>query len=111
MKVVGTPTTTAAIGASVAWWLVGIVGLVTTTTATTTTTTRTQQQQECGIYLAPSTIPGAGLGLFAGNRPYAVGDLVSPPDQMIMVYDMDWHNGNDHYSFLWDEYTWASGRW
>jgi SET domain len=64
--------------------------------------------QECGLYLAPSTIPGAGLGVFAGNRPYKDGERLGPPDLMIPAYDLDWNNGGDMYYFLWDEYTWSA---
>lgn len=73
------------------------------------TATTYARQEDCGLYLAPSTIPGAGLGMFAGNRPFNVGDVVSYSDLMIMVNDMDWHNGGEEadYSFLWEEYTWS----
>ncbi|KAG7356187.1 SET methyltransferase domain containing protein [Nitzschia inconspicua] len=68
----------------------------------------TTQPQDCGLYLAPSTIPGAGLGVFAGNKPYKKGDRLAPPDLMIPAYDMTWHNDDKGYHFLWDEYTWST---
>ena len=91
----------------------------TTTTVTTTTTndssssaedkdTEHHQQQhqqlhkECGLYLAPSTIPGAGMGMFAGNKQYNIGDLVTAGDLVVPVFELDWHNGkveNIHTSF------------
>lgn len=60
-----------------------VLGLLTTTTATTSTATTTIAKEEeeeqkdnvlnnnnnnnqCGLYLAPSTLPHAGLGLFSG---------------------------------------------
>jgi hypothetical protein len=58
-------------------------------------------KQECGIYLAPSSIPGAGFGMYAGKA-YDKGELVSDSDLMLPVYEMDWHNGHEDYSFLWD---------
>jgi hypothetical protein len=54
--------------------------------------------KECGIYLAPSTIPGAGLGMYAGNKAYEKGDMVTFGD---------WHMGHESYDFLWEEYVWS----
>ena len=56
--------------------------------------------KECGLYLAPSSIPGAGLGMYSGNKPYIVDELVSDSDLMIPTWDLDYHNGLDEYSFL-----------
>jgi hypothetical protein len=67
---------------------------------------------ECGIWLAPSTIPGAGLGMYAGrdfdveetmlrnheNEP--VGDLCVP------LVDVSEHYGASA-DLLWDEYVWG----
>ena len=50
--------------------------------------------KECGINLAPSTIPGAGLGMFAGNKAYAPGDIVTLGDLVIPAFEPDWHNGH-----------------
>jgi hypothetical protein len=65
---------------------------------------------ECTLYLAPSSIPGAGLGMYSGSRPFKRGERVGEPDLMISVHEVDWHNGNDDYYFLWDEYTWSAGK-
>ena len=64
---------------------------------------------ECGIYLAPSTIPGAGMGMFLGNTPRAINDTVTRGDIVIPVIELKFHNGGDNTKgkFLWDEYTWA----
>ena len=64
---------------------------------------------KCGIYLAPSSIPHAGLGMYAGHREYKNGQQVTDGDIVIPLFEMDWHNQlktweYDH--FLWDEYTW-----
>jgi hypothetical protein len=56
--------------------------------------------KECGLYLAPSSIPGAGLGMYSGSKPYIVDELVSDSDLMIPTWDFDYHNGLDDYSFL-----------
>jgi len=63
--------------------------------------------KECGLYLAPSSIPGAGLGMYAGSTEYEAGSLISDGDLMIPTWDLDYHNGNDAYYHLWDEYTWS----
>ena len=67
--------------------------------------------QSCGIWLAPSTIPGSGLGMYAGREfrkdesLQAVGDLVIP------IWDIEDHAdqyNKEKWRFLWDEYTWDS---
>lgn len=58
--------------------------------------------------MAPSTIPGAGLGMFAGNRDYEEDDILTRGDLVIPIFELDWHNGFHDYNFLWDEYTWSS---
>lgn len=63
-------------------------------------------RSECGVYLAPSTIPGAGLGMFAG-KDYKKGDQVTYGDVIIPIVDFDWNNGNSKFFWLWDEYTWG----
>ena len=90
--------------------------------STTTSTT-------CDLWLAPSTIPGAGFGLYTGvDR--AAGQDVTPGDASIPIVDLEWNNGqyeqqddenntnedddDDDDSdekilhFLWDEYTWSA---
>ena len=71
--------------------------------------TATQSDEECGVWLAPSTIPGAGLGMFAGKN-FAKNDVLVPTgDSVIGIIDIGVHNRpQDHpESFLWDEYTWS----
>jgi hypothetical protein len=68
-----------------------------------------EETSKCGMYLAPSTIPGAGLGMFAGDRPYAKNKAVGVGDIVIPIFDFRWHNGgknNAAYPFLWEEYVW-----
>jgi hypothetical protein len=71
-------------------------------------TTATQQNQnECGLYLAPSSIPGAGWGMYAGSEGYQMGAFLADPDLMVPVYELDfYHPDSQNYWFLWDEYTW-----
>ena len=63
------------------------------------------EAKSCGVYLAPSTIPGAGLGMFAG-RDYKRHDIVTQGDIVIPLSEIDWHNGFRLSFFLWEEYTW-----
>jgi hypothetical protein len=60
---------------------------------------------DCSLFLAPSSIPGAGLGVFVGNQTYEPGDIVSKGDVVIPLIDLDKHQ-DTYYSFLWDEYMW-----
>jgi hypothetical protein len=63
----------------------------------------------CSMYLAPSTIPGAGLGVFAGDHFYAKGERVGSGDILIPIVELRWHNSRNRktsYKFLWDQYTW-----
>ena len=63
------------------------------------------ESKQCGVYLAPSTIPGAGLGMFAG-RDYKPREIVTEGDIVIPLSEIDWHNGFQLDFFLWEEYTW-----
>lgn len=44
----------------------------------------------CGVYLAASTIPGAGLGLFAGQD-YDIGQTVGQEEVCWPVIDIQWY--------------------
>lgn len=61
----------------------------------------------CSVYLAPSTIPGSGLGMFSGKYFYE-NDLVTKGDIVIPLSELDWHLGFKDISFLWEEYTWSA---
>jgi hypothetical protein len=63
------------------------------------------EAKACGVWLAPSTIPGAGLGMFAG-RAYKPQEIVTEGDIVIPLSEIDWHNGFQLNFFLWEEYTW-----
>ena len=64
--------------------------------------------QECGIWLAPSSLEGAGLGMYAG-KDYQEGEMIGPSgDVVIATVDIESHQfayGPDYY-LLWDEYFW-----
>jgi hypothetical protein len=93
-----------------------IAASTTTTTTTTTAESSTsiselqqslQQELDCGIWLAPSALQGAGLGMYAG-RNFTKGErLQTRGDLAIAIVDIVAHNFDDaHFEFLWDEYTW-----
>ncbi|KAL7564573.1 hypothetical protein ACA910_017921 [Epithemia clementina (nom. ined.)] len=70
-------------------------------------TTNPTYSKECGFWLAPSAIQGAGLGMYAGRQlgenedlQYLLGDPVIP------IIDINLHNRNRNFKFLWDEYKW-----
>lgn len=70
---------------------------------------KTTADEQCGIWLAPSTIKGAGLGMFAGVD-FDVGqEFLRGGDSVIVIADISEHNTNSLFkddAFLWDEYTW-----
>lgn len=69
------------------------------------------EEPRCGIYLAPSTIPKAGLGIFAGDKEYNEDDIVALGDIVIPIVDYHWNNKGGPYEdsfFLWGEYGWVS---
>jgi hypothetical protein len=72
----------------------------------------TSADLQCRIWLAPSTLQGAGLGMFAGTdfQPYE--ELIPGGDITIAITDITQHNaapGQVPYgAFLWDEYTWSA---
>ena len=65
---------------------------------------------ECGVYLAPSSIPGAGLGMYVGNRLIDKGGIVTDEDIIIPIVEREWHIEKhvEKKSFLWGEYYWNS---
>lgn len=67
-------------------------------------------ENECGVWLAPSTLPGAGLGMFAGKKFAQNQALIPTGESVIGVVDLVAHNGQRYYdegSFLWHEYFWS----
>jgi hypothetical protein len=91
--------------------------------ATTTTTTNKQKAHQpppassssssssaagagaCRSYLAPSTLPGAGLGMFAG-RNFHEGDHVTTGDAVVPLLDVDWNNYyKNKKNFLWGTFS------
>ena len=63
------------------------------------------ESDECTLYLAPSTIPNAGLGIFTSISRTA-GDTIGEGDVMLPFVDMNFHNGDREYFNIWDDYLW-----
>ncbi|CAB9524160.1 Guanylate cyclase [Seminavis robusta] len=64
--------------------------------------------QECGVWLAPSSIPGAGLGMFAG-KDFRKGQELQPTgDIVIPIVDITYHQYalGSRYFLLFDDYIW-----
>ena len=65
---------------------------------------------QCGVYYAPSTIPGAGYGIFAG-KDFRENEWVLPGDLVVPIVEMGWNNGHSRdYHHLWEEYQWSARR-
>ena len=54
----------------------------------------TRPADTCTLFMAPSTIPNAGIGVFTAVD-VKEGENVGYPDLAIPVTDVDWHNGGD----------------
>jgi hypothetical protein len=59
----------------------------------------------CTVYLAPSTIEGAGQGIFTSvarenNTVLGLSDVIVP------IYDLRWHHPDDDYHWIFTEYVW-----
>jgi len=70
------------------------------------TTTTGVEHPNCLLFLAESTIPNAGLGIFTGIdlRP---GDAVAEADIIVPLQDWEWHAEADvDFWFLWRDYSW-----
>jgi hypothetical protein len=69
----------------------------------------TADDEVCGLWFAPSTIPGAGWGVFAGKA-YEAGSRVIAGDLTVPLQELAWHNGFDYWDDephnLWYDYYW-----
>jgi hypothetical protein len=48
----------------------------------------------CGVYLAESTIPHAGLGMYAG-KDFEEDEAITPGDIIIPLIEIEWNNGHE----------------
>lgn len=72
-----------------------------------------QLDLECGIWVAPSTIDGAGLGMFAGRDFRPQEELLPSGDSMVPIVDYRYHalaSSKTNHTWLWDEYSWNSDK-
>ena len=66
--------------------------------------------EECALYLAPSTIPNGGYGVFTSiDLPQGI--QIASGDVAIPIVDINWHNQGDYkhkdYHFLYRNYIWS----
>ena len=66
-----------------------------------------EQQLDCGLYIAPSTIPNAGLGIFTAVSRQE-DDIVGYGDPVLPVIDLPFHNGKATGEFfnIFRDYVW-----
>jgi hypothetical protein len=76
-------------------------------------TTITKQQQRtldssCTLFLAESTIPNAGLGVYTSIERHP-DEIIGEPDLCIPLVDMNYYNNNDQEHWFWplDDYVWS----
>jgi hypothetical protein len=67
----------------------------------------TADNSKCGIWIAKSTLPNAGIGMFAGRK-YAPKQHLGV-DRVVPIIDMEKYQGSG-WPFLWNAYTWNSER-
>jgi hypothetical protein len=68
-------------------------------------------EQQCGLWLAPSSLPDTGLGMYAGRNYSQNEHLQDSGDMAIPIVDLRLHWDDPDASFLWDEYTWSGSDW
>lgn len=65
--------------------------------------------ETCGIWVAISTLPNSGLGMYAGKS-YQPGELLPIRDHATPMFDVRIHHEDeDEYPFLWEDYYWNGG--
>ena len=74
--------------------------------------------EQCSLYLAPSTIPNSGLGMYTAVD-LDQGDNIGPADIIVPVINIEWHNDNTYkgwdnpkkrssrFHFLYESYFWS----
>lgn len=66
------------------------------------------EHSQCRLYLAQSTIPRAGLGIYTGID-VGMGEQIAESDIVVPLADQEWHQmgaGELDYNFMWNEYSW-----
>ena len=54
------------------------------------------EPSECKLYIAPSTIPNAGLGIFTAV-PVAKDEYIGYGDVILPIIDLEWHTGTSEF--------------
>lgn len=90
-------------------------GTCNTTDNTSKSKTSKSTTTTCGVWMAKSTIPGAGLGLFAGRDiaqadvPILYGDLTIPAIDMVLHNTGEYETmsaDDSDLKFIWNDYSW-----
>lgn len=63
----------------------------------------------CGLYMAKSSIPNAGWGMYS-NKEIQRGEDILPLDVVVHVYDLPEHVAEGDKSWLLSEYVWNPGK-
>jgi hypothetical protein len=63
-------------------------------TNTGISSTSSSSSSSCGVYLAESTIPHAGLGMYAG-KDFEEKEEITAGDIIIPLIEIDWNNGHE----------------
>ena len=75
--------------------------------------------EQCSLYLAPSTIPNSGLGMYTAVD-LDQGDNIGPADIIVPMINIEWHNDNTYkgwdnpesrtngFHFLYENYVWMA---
>lgn len=64
------------------------------------------QDDSCYLYLAPSSIPGAGMGVFT-TRPFSRGSTILSSDYGPLIPIIDGNAVHDHWLGLFNNYIWG----
>eukprot|EP00557_Chaetoceros_sp_GSL56_P000860 CAMPEP_0176500726 /NCGR_PEP_ID=MMETSP0200_2-20121128/13742_1 /TAXON_ID=947934 /ORGANISM="Chaetoceros sp., Strain GSL56" /LENGTH=770 /DNA_ID=CAMNT_0017899487 /DNA_START=430 /DNA_END=2742 /DNA_ORIENTATION=- len=73
---------------------------------TTSTAETPTKEDSCYLYLAPSSIPGAGMGVFS-TRPFSRGSTILASDYGPLIPIIDGNAVHDHWLQLFNNYIWG----
>ncbi|KAL7526358.1 hypothetical protein ACHAXR_004417, partial [Thalassiosira sp. AJA248-18] len=88
--------------------ITAITAFVASSDDATDTSTVVAEHPNCRLFLAESTIPNAGLGIYSGVD-LQPGEAVAEPDIVIPLHDAEWHSFADvDFFWLWRDYSWQT---
>lgn len=67
-------------------------------------------REACTMWIAPSTIPGAGLGIYAG-KDFGLWEPIGSPDLVIPIVDYHQHHPEHDDEIIFDFYGWNVWRY